>query len=53
MLVRTNALMDLHVHCNGIVKLRLGEPHFVEMKPTDKHAGAWEHTTARGRPAWT
>jgi imidazolonepropionase-like amidohydrolase len=47
-LVLMPGLVDLHVHCGGIVKLKPGEPHFVDMELSDKYADAREHSIANG-----
>jgi imidazolonepropionase-like amidohydrolase len=41
-------LIDLHVHCGGIVKLKPGEPNFVDMKASNKYQDAREYSIANG-----
>jgi imidazolonepropionase-like amidohydrolase len=41
-------LIDLHVHCGGIVRLKPGEPNFVDMKVSDSYAEARHHSIANG-----
>jgi imidazolonepropionase-like amidohydrolase len=41
-------LIDLHVHCGGIVKLKEGEPNFVDMKDSNKYEEARKHSIANG-----
>jgi imidazolonepropionase-like amidohydrolase len=47
-LVIMPGLMDLHVHCGGIVHLKEGEPHFVDMKASNKYADTRELSIANG-----
>lgn len=47
-LVLMPGLMDLHVHCGGIVHLKEGEPHFVDMKASHKYADTRELSIANG-----
>ena len=47
-LVIMPGLMDLHVHCGGIVHLKKGEPHFVDMKASNKYADTRELSIANG-----
>ena len=37
-LVLMPGLIDLHVHCGGIVHLKEGEPNFVDMKSSNKYS---------------
>ena len=41
-------LIDLHVHAGGIVKLKEGEPNFVDMKYSNKYEEARKHSIANG-----
>lgn len=41
-------LIDLHVHCGGIVKLVPGEPNFVDMKASNNYQDAREYSIANG-----
>lgn len=41
-------LMDVHVHCGGIVHLVEGEPTFVDRKVSDDYAEARENAIANG-----
>ena len=47
-LVLMPGLIDLHVHCGGIVHLKEGEPHFVDMKASNKYADTRELSIANG-----
>ena len=41
-------LIDLHVHCGGIVKLIPGEPDFVDMKHSNNYEEARKHAIVNG-----
>jgi imidazolonepropionase-like amidohydrolase len=47
-LVLMPGLIDLHVHCGGIVHLEEGEPNFVDRKASDDYAEARKHSIANG-----
>ncbi len=47
-LVLMPGLIDLHVHCGGIVHLEEGEPNFVDRKASDDYSEARKHAIANG-----
>jgi imidazolonepropionase-like amidohydrolase len=47
-LVLMPGLIDLHVHCGGIVHLEEGEPNFVDREASDDYAEAREHAIGNG-----
>ncbi len=47
-LVIMPGLMDLHVHCGGIVNLKPGKPNFVDMEVSWKYADTRELSIANG-----